>query len=33
MGIYPPGDVTQLAGHIATLTGDEVLTRDWGGRR
>jgi glycosyltransferase involved in cell wall biosynthesis len=28
--LYTPGDVTQLAGHIATLTGDEVLTREMG---
>ena len=28
--LYPPGDVTQLAGHIAALTGDEILTREMG---
>ena len=28
--LYPPGDVTELAGHIAALAGDEVLTRNMG---
>jgi len=28
--LFPPGDVTQLAGHIGALAGDETLARDMG---